>query len=226
MPKKLLILISLFLFISLSKEVSAQSETQLVLYPPSVKKQPGDIFATEIRISGNEQILGTDLDIKYDPTVLEAQKISPGDFFTEPQILTNQIDKENGLIKYSIFSYPLHRGSGTIIVITFKALKETSLPAEISFAPTTTVSTIGERKITFKTASSLVEIVKKSALPTLKQSFTPTEIISPAPFLTPTPTPAPQKPRQFSFLLGLTKILGTILLLGGVLILVFTLTIL
>ncbi len=75
-------------------------------------------------------------------------------------------------------------------------------------------------------SSNSVEIVKKSALPTLRQSFAPTEVISPAPFKTPTPTPTPQKPRQFSFLLSIAKILGAVLLLGGVLILVFTLTIL
>lgn len=223
LPMKKKLIFIFFLFFFFLTPVNAQAETQLVLYPSSIKKQPGEMFAIEIRISGDEQILGTDLDIKYDPVVLEAQKTSPGDFFTEPQILTNQIDTKNGLIKYSIFSYPPRRGSGTVAVITFKALKEISQPVEIAFAPTTTVSGVGERKIAFKTASSLLEIVKKSALPTLNQSFAPSEAVSPTPFQTPTPTPTPKKP---NFLLSIAKILGTILLLGGVLILVFTLTIL
>jgi len=193
----------------------------LAITPASSQRQVGDLFALEIKISAGEKILGADLDIFYDQNVLSFQKITPADFFVNPQILTEKTDPKRGLVSYSIFSYPTRQDTGTVAVLTFKAIKETTESAKISFGPETVLSTVGEKLVQFETKPALMEIKKKTDfIPTQTQA-----VITPA-FSSPTPSPAGQVSPTPAPTSPMAKFFAVILLVVGVIVLIIALVIL
>lgn len=222
MTKKFLIIFLWLPFFIFSK-VLAQNETTLSFQPPSSSKQVGELFALEVKLTTLEKILAADIDISFNPELVETQKVTPADFFNNPQILTNEIDTRKGLIKLSLFSYPERQAAATIAVITFRALKETTASAQIKFEPTTVLATVGTKKIIFKTAPAVIGISPKITILLPSQVSLPTTNISPAFFITPTPTPAPPKP---SLAAKLVKPVGTLLIISGAILFIFALVIL
>jgi len=215
-----------FLFVFLFKSpllLLAQNGNTLFLNPSNLERKIGETFVLEIKINASEKILGADIDLSYNPEILSFVKIAPADFFTNPQVLTNQNDPKKGLINFSIFSYPPQTGTATIATLTFQGLKETTQSTEIKFEPTTVLATVGEKKINFQTNPCKIKISQKNPTFVPTKSLSPTTSPSLAPFSTPTLTPIPTKPNIF---VGLAKSLGILFILGGALIFILVLVVL
>lgn len=216
--KFFLFVLFLMVYLHPSKLSQSQGETIISLQPSAIKKQVGETFAVEIKLSAPEKILGVDIDLIYDPKILEVQKVNPADFFPNPQILTNETDAKNGTIKFSIFSYPIQQGNATIATILFKSIGQTTQSAQIQFAPSTTVATVGERKVPFKTSPASIDIITKAPTSIPSKFAPPTQNLTVSPFLTPTEIPLSPKSTASR---SLVKPLGILLLLVGVGVLVF-----
>lgn len=221
---KLIVIASLsfFVFFHITQ---AFGQTTLSIQPASSSRNIGDLFALEIKINTAEKILGADIDLTYDPTILEAQKISPGNFFPNlPLILTNNIDAQKGLINLSLFSYPTQEGNATLATILFKALRETTQSANVNFEPTTALATAGDQKILFAITPATVEISPKlisggTLVPKPLSTSTPGAIALPSPYLSPSPAKTPTLSR-------IIKPLGILFFIGGIILLILVLVIL
>jgi len=211
MKRKILIFACIFAFFS--KSALAENLTTLSLSPSSSQKQVGSTFALEIKINTGEKILGADIDLAYNPEILEVVKITPADFFANPQVLTNLIDQKEGLINLSIFSFPPQLGTATIATLTLKAIKEATQSTQIKFQSSTTLATIGAKEILFQTIPASIQILPvKTQITFPSPPSSPPQSLLPSPFATPTPTPQPAKPSIF---LNLAKTFGTLLIIGG-----------
>lgn len=83
----------------------------------------GENFEVKVLIdSKNKHLVGADLVIEYFPDYLEVLNLNPGEIFTNPQILKEEINQEKGEIHYSLGSFQPATGSGSLMSIQFKAI--------------------------------------------------------------------------------------------------------
>ena len=79
--------------------------------------------------TGGQSISGVQLALKYDPKIINNVSLTPGDFFENPIILENAIDRENGIVFYTL-SLPSTSaqifGEGTVAVIHYNQLSTTA----------------------------------------------------------------------------------------------------
>ncbi len=123
----------------------AAPATTLSFSPASVTKKVADVFSFEVRIDTAEnQVVAAELHITFDPAVLEAQSITNGPLF--PNILASgQVERgaANITVGAASATTPI-TGTGTAVVVKFKALAPTTSPVSVRFAPTTFVGALGE----------------------------------------------------------------------------------
>lgn len=213
----------LFLILLKIKFVQAQNVTILSLTPQSIKKQGGSTFSLEIKIKTEEKILGADIDLVFNPELLEILQITPAGFFPNPQILVNKINSQDGLINFSIFSYPPQQKEGTIATLTIKVKNNAAQSTQIKFQPSTALATVGIKKINFQTNSATIEIIPSKSQPTL--SISPTAFTSP-PLPPPTISPLPSRTQKPNFLVSLFKTIGTLFIFLGIILFFLVLVIL
>ena len=151
-------------------------------FPTEVNKRVGDSFAVNIQIdTGENQVSGADLEITFDPNVLECLSLSPGTFLVNPNSWYERIDNDSGRIVYTLGSFDSRRGSGVFASIDFRAKNAGTSP--LRFEAGTSVAGIGENEALQETVSGTV-IVSGG-------DVTPTPTSTPTPSGTPTPTPTP-----------------------------------
>lgn len=94
----------------------------------------GDTFPVTVELTGGEPTLGTDVIIKYEPDMVEAESVKEGLLYPSYQpIPSKRINPVNGTVFISgtaQISKPV-AANGSLATITFKALKTGQ--AEISF---------------------------------------------------------------------------------------------
>lgn len=102
-------------------------------------------YETDIIINTNgDKISGAQLELAFEPTLLTKVDITPGDFLTNPSVLIKSVDTENGTIRYIIAIKPGEEiVGGTGVIATLSFTKTSSEPSNISFLPTSQVSTTG-----------------------------------------------------------------------------------
>ena len=134
----LLVCSSLFITIKWYKEKSAlQSpmsankyqfptpvpQCALQMEPTTVNTQPGKKTTINISIGSDDGYPTTvQLELAYDPRVLTGMTINPGSYFTNADILLNNIDQNTGRISYALQFPPgikPNRGSGIVAALTF-----------------------------------------------------------------------------------------------------------
>jgi hypothetical protein len=180
-------LTGLLLVISYMQENSSPRQTSPVI-TQEVKKETALttlIISDEVRIStisgryevdvnidtGENKVTLTQLELSYDPNLLRIYSIKPAGLVTDPQILQENIDEDNGRISYWLSVGQNERwiqGSGAIATITFTKIGTGS--AQLEFAPKTSVS-----------ASGVNESVLRQTIPGIIDRLT-------------TPTPLPTRP--------------------------------
>lgn len=150
-----IVLVALFvLSLSTTKQASAPTTTEptptpfaqtvIKLTPNPVTLQGTTAGSVEAHMetAGNE-VIAVQLEIQYDPSILENVSIQPGSFFSSPVPLLNTIDKKDGRISYAVSIPPSQapiRGTGTIATISFtKNPTATEAQTELKLLPRTIV---------------------------------------------------------------------------------------
>ena len=104
--------------------VLGQPDTVLS-FPAAAATPVGGTITLNTNINtGVNKVIGTELYIKYNPSILEATNIVPGGFFLNPEESYKTIDNNQGLITYALHlptsAFP-KTGTGVLAKVTFKA---------------------------------------------------------------------------------------------------------
>ncbi len=117
-------LIAIALALTAVLTARAQS-TQLFVAPASSVVAPGQVFAVGIEVAEVENLFGVDLELAFNPTILEVQELSSGGFL-DPVFEAHKIlDNEAGRVRYVaalMGPVPAVSGSGVLAHVTFRAL--------------------------------------------------------------------------------------------------------
>jgi len=183
--------------LSLSNPSVINAASGLSINPTSVSKRVGELFPLEIRLETNETIVGLDLNISFDPNLIDITKVTPGSYFVNPQILTNSVDKNKGLIAYSVFSYPGKPGADSLVNLEVKLLSSEFVSTSITIEKSSVVSGSAGKKINATLGQTAVSPLKLD-IPT-QTSTKPSSTSSPGETtkLSPTPTASATQPTIF-----------------------------
>ena len=89
--------------------------------------------------AGNFRTSGVEMYLDYDPQAVRVEAITPGPLFTEPKIITEEIDNDQGRIAYALGSFTPAPASGVVITIQATLLQEaTDLSSVFTFDRTKT----------------------------------------------------------------------------------------
>ena len=172
--------------------------TVLSISPSPVTVTKGDTFDLNIQINtGENRVVGADLALTFNNSILEALDVAPGDFLDDPQELKETIINSEGKVFYSIGSFTAKQpGLGILAIVSFKAKSEGTSSLDFDAAGTS-VAAIGETEGIKNTESGSITVVKSSptstpiSTPTATPTASPTPIPSPTPINTPTATLTP-----------------------------------
>src|SRR5579872_6967586 len=90
---------------------AASESSKLTQYTLAVNINTGDNLVNSVQ-----------LELAYDPTALTNVTLTPGDFFTQPTALVNNIDTADGRISYALteqIDLPGKKGTGTVALLSF-----------------------------------------------------------------------------------------------------------
>jgi len=193
MKKLLHILIGLVLLIAIpitiyvagqNQEIrkKAAPATTLTIVPSSITKKAGETFTVEITIdTGENQVVAAELHLAFDPAKLVARTIKNGVLF--PNILSSgavEAGKASITIGVADAKQPV-RGTGTIAVVQFQALEQTSTPISIAIGPNSFIGGLGEGAVNVLAGTSPTSVTIVSDAPPAQTSPTPTPLPSPVP---------------------------------------------
>ena len=83
------------------------SENTLALTPSELTAPPGKSTSVQVIIdSKGEQPSLIQMELAYDPGAISAVKVTPGTFFSQPQVLLNNVNARNGRVSYAIAPSP------------------------------------------------------------------------------------------------------------------------
>ena len=167
----------------------AAPATTLSFSPATITKKANETFPLEVRIDTAEnQVVAAELHITYDPEKLEAQTITNGALF--PNVLTSgKVERGSASITVGAASATTPvKGTGSVAVVTFKALSQTTSPISVRFAATTFVGALGESaaNVLISSTPATVTITGEGGA-----VATPTPTGAAQTTITPTPTKAP-----------------------------------
>jgi hypothetical protein len=92
------------------------------------------------------KVTAVQLELQYDPAILNNVAIVPGSFFANPVVLLNQVDSETGRISYAVGIPPEGQGvvgNGTVANFTFSTKAKVLEKTAIIFLPKTLVTAEG-----------------------------------------------------------------------------------
>jgi hypothetical protein len=114
----------------------------------SVLRRPADLrYSLPINIAtGTNKVTAVQLELQYDPKILTNVTVAPGLFFTNPDVLLNQIDAKTGRVSYALGVGLAGRGVAgrdAVAMLSFEVKSETPQPTSIFFLPKTLVTAEG-----------------------------------------------------------------------------------
>ncbi len=127
--------------------MSFRNDAIIKIHPKVSTLKVGDTFTLEVLVENVPALVGIDIELQFDPTVLQAQdtdlniegiQVQPGEFLFPDFQMTNTVDNVAGLVQYTVIqdlasSEPVS-GSGVIVLITFLAI--TDGRSELTFIQT------------------------------------------------------------------------------------------
>ena len=202
---------------------TAEAKTVLLFNPDRVEKPQGEFFNLELKINTDEPVSAADLNFSFDPAIVQMIKITPGSFFSAPQILVDTIDNEKGAVAFSIFSLEEKLGNDTLLSLTLKTLKNDYSSSVVKLENTSIIAGKNGKKIKPLSVQAVI-LPQDSLTPEVSRSAEPTTFVNitssptsdakqPTIILADQPTPFPLEAKNTSG--ELLKILGLILLVGG-----------
>lgn len=176
----------------------AAPASTLSLAPSAVTKKVGETFTLEAKIdTGTNQVGVVQLRIVYDPAKLEALDITNGPL--APSITVSGKIDASGKASITVGArnntQPI-AGTGTIAILTMKALSSAAAPVSVRFTPMpdTFANALGEQdNVLIGTTPANITILNADGTPgtggaNATTTLTPTP--TPGATITPTPTPA------------------------------------
>lgn len=189
-----------------------QFQTNAIVRFDPATRQPnvGEIIIVQIRLDNVANLSGVDLELRFDPTVLQVQdvdlgedgiQIQPGDFLNRDFVADNSADNAAGIIFYSLIhpaSVEPVNGSGLLASITFQVYS-TGI-SDLIFEFIELIDSNGQPiPVTDQSGQIIVNQVAGQPIPTPTfapglVTATPPLVVAaptdtPTPTLTPTPTP-------------------------------------
>jgi hypothetical protein len=129
----------------------AAPATTVYIDPQTQTLSPGQKFTAKVMISSTQnQIIGTDLVLQYDPKVMTISSIVPGSGISSfTTVIRNEIDARNGKITYSAFTfdktkYVMGEGIETLLINGQINSKVRPTTSSISISSLTSVAGLGE----------------------------------------------------------------------------------
>lgn len=145
------------------------AETLLFITPELKTVKENETFSLNVEIdTGANQVTGVQLEIAYDPNILTNVTISKGTFFSNPNILLNNVDITTGRISYAIVVPPsvsALSGTGTVAVISaMKSSKVSELSeSTVSILPKSLVTQIGTEGSVLNTTRNAILVFSSSS---------------------------------------------------------------
>ena len=181
---------------------AAQTDTVIRLQPSTLPLNVGDITVIEIRIDNVTALYAVDIQLTFDPTILQVVdadpgqdgvQIQPGDFLTSDFVIDNEADNATGDIFYAITQLgatPPVSGSGLLASITIQAVAAGTSVQNFTVVQLVTFSDGNPVEIPVTSQPGQVTVEPATGEPT--STFTPTSTLAPGqptPTFTPSPTP-------------------------------------
>lgn len=76
-----------------------------------------------VAISKTDKLSAAELKISFDPSAVKIEKVSAGEFFSNPTVLAQEIDNKTGKVDFALGSFTPKTGEGKIIVIDLQGVK-------------------------------------------------------------------------------------------------------
>ena len=126
-------------------------------------------YSIPIEIStGENKVTAVQLELQYDPQVLTDVTVVPNQFFSNPDILLNQIDTKTGRISYALgvgLTAQGVSGKGIVANILFSAKTKTGEGTAVLFLPKTLVTATGVSNALKQTTNGMFTFGEKLSSP-------------------------------------------------------------
>lgn len=145
----------------------AAPATRLSLSASTIAPEEETDFTVFVNIETSEnRVIGAELYINYDASILELKTASPGTFFTNPRALQPSIDNSLGTLSYTLFLEPgadPAQGSGIVATLLFGAKKAGS--SSVGFSQDTIVAAVGEagQNVLVESVPLTIQVQQKTA---------------------------------------------------------------
>jgi hypothetical protein len=182
----------------------AAPATTLSIVPGSQNKSPNDSFSLAVEMNtGENQSMGFDLDINFNPQIFQVGSIGAGSAGSDFSVLTSNIDNTGGKISYSAFTADTTKalnGSNLNILSISGTVKASAAAGTYNFAFDSSTTVMGYQEsqnvLVGTTPGSIViagaaDQPTATPTPTVAPTATPTVTPTSAPGATKTPTPMP-----------------------------------
>ena len=128
---------------SQQQEESNLADTSLSI-DQSTKDEESNNYYSIVNIdSGKNSVIGVQLELYYDPSLITNVNVTPLDFFPQAVEVLKKIDQQNGRISYAITVSPGEasvKGQGQLVKINYTPIGNDGISGVINFLPKTEVS--------------------------------------------------------------------------------------
>ncbi len=120
-----------------ANDPSGQANGAKLTWRAPSRVRVGEQFSVELQLSSERPLLGLPLLLAFDPLLLQVADVKEGDYFKQGGVrtsFTQRVDKAQGKLLLSLVRQASNgndagiNGSGSVVVVTFKALKAASDP--------------------------------------------------------------------------------------------------
>lgn len=159
----LILITAVLLFIAFKPKTSSPNEVTTIAPTQATAPVPKKVGSTTLNLmpnplqmttssasldavinAGTDKITAVQLEIAYDPKALTVVSITPGSFFSNPFVLLNSIDNNNGRISYALginVSDSSKAGTGVVATIVVKANNTATVSeTDVTFLPKSLVT--------------------------------------------------------------------------------------
>ena len=180
---------------------AAQTGNAIIRLQPNAQQiEVGAILPVEVRLANVTNLVGADVELRFNPAVLQVQdadpnaagiQVQPGDFLAANFVVMNSADNTTGIIRYALTQLaptPPVSGEGRLFLVTFQGVAQGV--SDLTFS-TVQLANSEFQEIPTTPENGQITVGQGGAIPTA--SPTPpiiAETLTPTPLL-PTPTTIP-----------------------------------
>lgn len=158
-----------------TQEETNDADTSLSIEESTKAEEGNNYFSTVNINTGKNGVIGVQLELYYDPTLITNVTITPLDFFPQAVEVLKKVDQQNGRISYALTVSPGEeavKGVGELVKINYTPIGAEGVNSVINFLPKTEVS--GDT-----TAGSLLKLTSDGEINIEPSSTTTSETKAP-----------------------------------------------